>query len=147
MADLRVDAEEYLKNMLSGLSVSPGTRYKINNQLYAIPAINVEIEKDKVDVPFQGEFYDDGYMLFNNTYIPMSFIRKVTFKEYSRNVSWMDPTIETYWAVVVDYGFETYSSGDYSTKEKAKAVAEEIMKKALPFIQSNHPKPIKEIDV
>ena len=76
----------------------------------------------------------------------MSFIRKVTFQQYPRNVSWMAPTNETYWTVVVDYGFETYSSGDYSTKEKAKAVAEEIMKKALPFIQPGRLKPIKEID-
>lgn len=147
MADLGMEAEEYLKSMLEGLSVSPGTRYKINNQLFTIPAINVEIEKDKVDVPFQGEFYDDGYMLLNNTYIPMSCIRKVMFREYSRNVSWMNPTNETYWAVVIDYGFDTYTSGDYSTKEKAKAAAEEIMKKALPFIQSGPLKPIKEIDV
>lgn len=147
MADLRMEAEEYLKSMLEGMSVSPGTRYNFNNQLYTIPSINVKIEKDKVDVPFQGEFYDDGYMLLNNTYIPMSFIRKVTFKECSRNFSWMDPTNDTYWAVVVDYGFDTYTSGDYRTKEKAKAVAEEIMKKALPFIQSGHLKPIKEIVV
>lgn len=144
MADLRVDAEEYLKNMLSGLSV-PGTMYRINDNLYT--TIDIGNKNVKEDIPFQGEFYDDGYMLFNNTYIPMSFIRKVTFKEYSRNVSWMDPTIDTYWTVVVDYGFETYTSGDYSTKEKAKAVAEEIIKKALPFIQSGHLKPIKEIDV
>ena len=142
-----MEVEEYIKSMLEGMSVSPGTRNKFNNQLYTIPTINVKIEKDKVDVPFQGEFYDDGYMLFNNKYIPMSFIRRVTFKEFSRNVSWMDPTNETYWAVVVDYGFDTYTSGDYSTKEKAKAVAEEIMKKALPFIQSGPIKPIKEIDV
>lgn len=138
-----MEAEEYMKSMLDGLSTR--TMYRINDNLYT--AIDFENKKVKEDTPFQGEFYDDGYMLFNNTYIPMSFIRKVTFREYSRNVSWMAPTNDTYWAVVVDYGFETYSSGDYSTKEKAKAVAEEIMKKALPFIHPGRLKPIKEIDV
>lgn len=147
MGDLSIDAEECLKNMLAGLTLSPGTMYKVNNRYYTIPVIDDGIEKDKEDIQFKGEFYDDGYMLLDNAFIPMSAIKKVIFKEYTRNASWMDPTPKSYWTVIIDYGSELYTSGEYKTKEKAKSVAEEIMKKALPFIQPDRPKPIKEIDV
>lgn len=109
----------------------------------------LDVESSKEDIPFQGELYDEGYMLLNNSFVPLSEIHKVSFMENSDDFNWMDMNgmRKSYWVIVINYGSEIYTSGKYRSQKKAKAVAETIMKKALPFIHHDINKPMKVIDV
>lgn len=122
--------------------------HKIGEELCEIKKI-LDAESSKEDIPFQGELYDEGYMLLNNSFVPLSEIRKVSFMENSDDFNWMDmnATRKSYWVIVIDYGSEIYTSGKYRSQKKAKAVAETIMKKALPFIYRGVNKPMKVINV
>lgn len=151
MAYISKETEEYTKRIMAGIPKLNMARamdsYKIGEELCEIKKI-LDVESSK-DIPFQGELYDEGYMLLNNSFVPLSEIRRVSFKEFSDDLDWRDMDVirKSYWAIVIDYGSEIYTSGKYRSQKKAKAVAEMIMKKALPFIYGDINKPMKVIDV